>query len=55
MGILIGTEKRYDVSYMHRKLDEWYDKWGVIINIDKTEHIVVCGDCRDTSKKQCSK
>lgn len=59
MGISIGNDKLFtlhfaddqvimaededDVYYMIRKLDEEYRKWGLTINVSKTEYMVING------------
>jgi Reverse transcriptase (RNA-dependent DNA polymerase) len=44
--VIIATDED-DVQYMYRKLEEELIKWGLKINIDKTEYLNVGGEKRD--------
>ena len=39
----ILAKNEMDVSYRHRKLAEAYTKWGLKINVSKTEYLVAGG------------
>ena len=63
MGISIGNEKLFtlhfaddqvvfaededDIGYMVRKLDEEYEAWGLKINMEKTEYLIVGSNDRN--------
>ena len=44
---IIFAEDEYDIEYMVKKLDKEYTEWGLTINMDKTEYLVVGGDSKN--------
>ena len=38
---VIVAEDEEDINYMYRKLEEEYEKWGLEINLDKTQYLTI--------------
>jgi hypothetical protein len=47
---VITGEDEDDMNYVMRKLTEEYNNWGLEINFDKTQYIVVGGQGQDNSR-----
>ena len=41
---VVIANNKYDMEYMMQKLIEEYNKWGLIVNIRKTEYFCVGGE-----------
>ena len=44
---VIIAEGKDDICFMLLKLDKGHQKWGLTVNTNKTEYVVVRNTCRD--------
>lgn len=51
--ILIANDE-YDITYMARKLKEEYLKWGLKLNINKTEYMCIADSSNDIQLQHSS-